>query len=379
MSAPSDLQTALLQIRDDAVHDDQNRVSDEELMRRALLATAHYRQRFSRVWRYRTHDSRKHPPLAGVPGDAIDLVAEQIPEYGGGLCAIGCFPRRDSPASAATVEGFLAASDADCFQHRIFVTTEQLGATDRQWLARARPRCEVVDLDALSRWPVRWLELLDSAQEVPAAPRHAPRPHQVDAIEAMSEQFTLGGRARLVMPCGAGKTLTAMWAAEKVIGTDGTVLYLSSAVSLIGEATREWAQHRLLDHVHLGAVCEPSRPSTLAYCRSVSELQMPVACDSGELRTMLRWPARNRLRTIFGTYRSLEAIAEALPEHLTLDMVVCDEAHHAGDTSIVHDGNLIPARFKLFLSYPGAGLSRLDNETLYGPDLSRCRRRSVAA
>ncbi|MFT3866473.1 MAG: DEAD/DEAH box helicase family protein [Solirubrobacterales bacterium] len=45
--------------------------------------------------------------------------------------------------------------------------------------------------------------------------RYRPRPYQEDAIEAIQEGFETHDRGRLVAACGIGKTLVALWVAER--------------------------------------------------------------------------------------------------------------------------------------------------------------------
>ncbi len=49
-----------------------------------------------------------------------------------------------------------------------------------------------------------------------------PRPHQQEAIDAVAAGFELSERGQMVMACGTGKTLTALWVTEH-LGSDRTL------------------------------------------------------------------------------------------------------------------------------------------------------------
>ena len=46
---------------------------------------------------------------------------------------------------------------------------------------------------------------------------------------------------KLIMPCGTGKTFTALKIAECMVADNGTALVLVPSLSLISQTLREWA------------------------------------------------------------------------------------------------------------------------------------------
>jgi Type III restriction enzyme, res subunit len=75
-------------------------------------------------------------------------------------------------------------------------------------------------------------------------PRKLPRPHQAKAIEEVTLGFRDHERGQLIMACGTGKTLTALWIAEKV-GSRRTLVLVPS-LSLISQTLAEWSRNAAL-------------------------------------------------------------------------------------------------------------------------------------
>ncbi len=373
----------------------------ERLMRRAFEAHPYEYgpARFEQVWLWGDWPEREELGYGHDIG--IDLVARETEAYGGGLCAIQCKNfAADHQVPTSQVDSFLAASGTAEFASRILVVTSSLSTNCWTKVERASsPRCEVLDAIRLSSWPLRWLDFLDAPDELEFdhRERHRPRPEQRDALDAIAKGYQSHSRGRLVMPCGTGKSLVAMWAAEETAGKHGTVLYLVPSIALMGQTMREWARHRNIGHTYLG-VCSDKTTGRRSdddgdTARDLAELAMPVSTDRDQIALALARPAGNRMRVVFSTYQSLPVLSEALPADFTFDLVICDEAHRttgvdqpsADETSafrLIHDEQRVPAQFRLFMTatqriYTAAAKARaatkdsdvysMDDEQLYGP------------
>jgi predicted helicase len=66
-----------------------------------------------------------------------------------------------------------------------------------------------------------------------------PKPTQQAAIDAALSYFKDNNRGQLILPCGTGKTLTAMWIAEQLGGS--RILVMVPSLSLMSQTLREWA------------------------------------------------------------------------------------------------------------------------------------------
>ena len=71
--------------------------------------------------------------------------------------------------------------------------------------------------------------------------RATPDPsYQVDALSDIAETFKKHSRATVVMACGTGKTLLALWAAEQA--KPKTVLVFLPSLTLLQQTLREWSE-----------------------------------------------------------------------------------------------------------------------------------------
>jgi predicted helicase len=97
-----------------------------------------------------------------------------------------------------------------------------------------------IDFDDLTEDDFRaicgWLR----KQQVPI-PKPSPYPYQTTALEKISETFAKSNRAHVVMACGTGKTLVALWAVEQF--KPKTVLVLVPSLTLLQQTLDEWSRH----------------------------------------------------------------------------------------------------------------------------------------
>jgi predicted helicase len=82
--------------------------------------------------------------------------------------------------------------------------------------------------------------------------RKKPFPHVREAIKATVKGFEGTDRGQLLMACGTGKTLAAMWITER-LGSKRTLILLPS-LSLLAQTLREWSANASKPFDYL-AVC----------------------------------------------------------------------------------------------------------------------------
>ena len=370
----------------------------EQLMLRVFETHPHEYgpDRFKRVWLWMDWPDRQHHGYGADIG--IDIVAEQTDAYGGGLCAIQCkhyAPGHNVPTSG--VNSFLAASGTDIFTHRMLVLTSDLERAGWTKVNKASPRCEVLGPDQLARLGVDWRSHLDDPDTLTFEPpqRHEPRPDQREALNAIAKGYQTRSRGRLVMPCGTGKSLVAMWAAEENVADGGWVLYLVPSIALMGQTMRKWARHRTRSHSYIG-VCSDRTTGRQDRdtARDLAELAMPVTTDTESITAALAaGTVGEGLRVVFCTYQSLPTLTRSLPDESVFDLVICDEAHRTTGVDkpsddevsafrLVHDNEALPAGFRMFMTatqriYTAAAKQKaalsysnvysMDDETTYGP------------
>ncbi|MEU6720382.1 Helicase associated domain protein [Nonomuraea sp. NPDC046802] len=166
-----------------------------------------------------------------------------------------------------------------------------------------------------------------------------PRPHQQQALTALTHAFAEHDRAQLVMACGAGKTFVGRWTAE-LTQAHGTLVLVPS-LALIAQTLREW---RRVAAAPFRALIVCSDPSTAAGAEerghdefapsNWSTLRTPVTTSAKHVANFLTRTDTEQPLVVFCTYHSLpvieeaQRIAENRQREATFDLLVADEAHH---------------------------------------------------
>ncbi len=183
---------------------------------------------------------------------------------------------------------------------------------------------------------------------------HHPLPHQEIAINECIQWFTEGkeSRGQLILPCGAGKTLTALWIKERLQSKNTLVLVPSLA--LLRQIKNEWLKQRKNIYQYL-CVCSETdidKDTTDTLVTHTYEIDTRVTTDSEHVKSFLLKQLDEKV--IFSTYHSLQVIADAIKEiDVEFDFTFCDEAHKTAGVgnnkfSLVHNNNLIPSKYRLY-------------------------------
>ena len=181
-----------------------------------------------------------------------------------------------------------------------------------------------------------------------------PLPHQEIAINECKQWFTEGeeSRGQLILPCGAGKTFTALWIKER-LQTKNTLVLVPS-LALLRQIKNEWLKQRKNIYQYL-CVCSETdidKETTDTLVTHTYEIDTRVTTDSEHVKTFLLKPFDEKV--IFSTYHSLQVIADAIKEiDFEFDFTFCDEAHKTAGVgnnkfSLVHNNNLIPSKYRLY-------------------------------
>ena len=345
------------------------------------------RERFAEVWLWNEWPERE---ALGYGRDVgIDIVARQTPAYGGGLCAIQCkFHQREVPT--AGVDSFLAASATSDFASRLLVATARVSGTGMAKVRKAEPRCEVLHTSEMDRWVEDWRVFADAPDrlEIKPAPKHELHGFQRDAVRLIAKGFRDQGRGQLILPCGTGKSLVALRAAEGVAGLGGRVLYLVPSIALIGQTMREWSRQREVPLRYLG-VCSDVTAGRKASAQAdtagdLTELAIPVTTDPERLAEELSRPVPGDvMQVVFSTYQSSPKIAEAqqrAKEGWGFDLIVCDEAHRTTGIEeskeglgvspfrIVHDDGHIKGSKRLYMTATPRVFTERQKKKIESPD-----------
>ena len=186
-------------------------------------------------------------------------------------------------------------------------------------------------------------------------PPKQPRPHQTEAIRDVVHGFSDSDRGRLIMACGTGKTLAALWIAER-LQSDRTLVVVPS-LSLVAQNLAEWGRNSARGFDYL-VVCSDESVVARdgdAAVQATSHLGVPVTTDPAAIRHFLG-QRRQRPAVVFATYQSSDRIAVAQTGTTNkFDLAICDEArrlagHSEGLFATVLDDKKIKASKRLFMT-----------------------------
>ena len=333
----------------------------ERVMRAAFEKNPQYSDRFERVWLWTDWPDRI---TFGYGSDAgIDLVAA---EHDGGVCAIQCkLYSAGAKVPSSDIDSFLAEAGKAPFTSSLLVNTGELTTQSWSKVHNSTKRCEVLSGFVLDQWPVRWSECFDDPDKVSFAERAEPRVDQQEALDKIAKGFQEHDRGQLRMPCGTGKSLVSLWAAEQQVGRGGRVLYLVPSIALMAQTMRVWAFHRDLPHSY-GAVCSDVTAGRNADATKseLAELLAPPSTNREQIASTMQTPVTDEAMQVwFCTYQSVPLLAEVLSEQapdVVFDLVVCDEAHRttgigsatndrtASAFVMAHDDEHVPALKRLY-------------------------------
>lgn len=189
--------------------------------------------------------------------------------------------------------------------------------------------------------------------------RKQPMPHQQEALTAISQGLETNNRATVVMACGTGKSLVALWAAEQQ--SCKTILVLVPSLALVRQLLHEWLRETAWDKFTFMCVC--SDPSVAKGADDLivnqADLDFPVTTDSATVAKFLSKPF-DGVKLVFSTYQSAQVVAAGLPLYANgiaqpFDLAIFDEAHKTASREgtrfsfALEDANL-PIRKRLFFT-----------------------------
>ena len=168
-----------------------------------------------------------------------------------------------------------------------------------------------------------WLEA-----RPPVHSRAVPRDDQRQALAQIEDALRSQSRATVVMPCGTGKTLVQLWAAEQHGAR--TVLVLVPSLSLLSQTLDAWSRHTAWgDRFEYLCVCSDPSVSAEQDAITIHSTDVPfhVDTDPAIVRKFLGRPKKDAVRVVFSTYQSAPVVAEGLRGLPPFDLAIFDEAH----------------------------------------------------
>lgn len=342
-----------------------------------LLHDPVYASLVTQVWRWDDWPGRWGPDAG------IDLIAEA---RDGSLWAVQA--KAYAPTTAVTkanIDSFLSESNREQITFRLLIaTTDRIGRNAKQVIDGQQKPASLLMLSDLRDRGLDWPDGVDGPALPPLPSR--PRRHQQEALSAIERGVPVGGRGRVIMACGTGKTLVQLWCHE-LFGS-GRTLVLVPSLFLITQAMQEWARNRA-DTFEFLAVCSDETVVGDGFVANVSEVGVPVTTDPVRIRDFLGGRGR---RVIFCTYQSSARVADALDgTSFCFDLVLADEAHQlagtvARDFVVALDDDRLPAGRRLFFTatpryFTGSvaksggerdlEIASMDDESRFGPEVYR--------
>ena len=358
------------------------------------------------VWRWDDSDN----PLRTGHDTGIDIVAERA-DVPGTYWAIQCKNYDASHRLSLNDLGtFFAAAEADDRYTGLVIATfgEEVSSNVEEHLLALQRNRGVASLKLtpsdMAKSNVDWSLLMQLRDEDPEARRARtfdPRPHQREAIDRIQASFELHDRAKAIMACGTGKTLTALRLAEARMAANGCrdVLFCAPSIALVAQSMREWTNQARVPFRSL-VVCSDAKASRIGeddLLDSVVDVGFPATTDSRALVERYRCVREqdpDALVVVFSTYQSMQVVQDAQAAGLPrFGLCVCDEAHRTAGTrladdedvscyQIVMDGERVLADKRLFMTATpkvygdnvktragevAAELYSMDDEGKYGP------------
>ncbi len=364
------------------------------------------RQVVGTVWRW---DDPANPLRTGHD-TGIDIVAERT-DAPGTYWAIQC--KNFDAAHKVSLNDlgtFFAAAEADDRYTGFIIATmgEDVSSNVEAHLLTLRQNRGTTSLaltpTVMAQSNVSWSLLMQDQVEDAEARRvrtYDPLPHQQKAIEEIQGCFETHDRAKAIMACGTGKTLTSLRLAEGRREANGCadVLFCAPSIALVAQAMRAWTNQARVPMRSL-VVCSDAKASKVSeddLLDSVIDVGFPATTSAQALLSNYQWTRDNypdALIVVFSTYQSMQVVQDAQDAGLPrFGLCVCDEAHRTAGTryaededvacyQIVMDGSRIRADKRLFMTATpkvygdnvktragevAAELYSMDDEEKYGP------------
>ena len=338
----------------------------EKLMQRIFRTSPLYAEMYDNVWLWSEF------PYADTNDIGIDIVVKKRDkdEY----TAIQCkFYDDNNPISKGDVDTFLSAS-GKCFyiddkeyrySERIIVSTNDKWSSNAESTIIGQfPPVTRIRVQDLQECGINWNSFtLDNIASMQKSPKKMPRPHQVEAIQAVIDGLKTANRGKLIMACGTGKTFTALKIAENQTQGTGNVLFLVPSISLLNQTLLEWSAQCSYEYRVFAVCSDPKASKDNDSMDSLTDTLIPATTNVSTLmKAYQSEKSKNVLNLFFSTYQSINVIHDFQEQSgIEFDLTICDEAHRTTGTIIsvdkkesefvrVHDEKYIKTAKRLYMT-----------------------------
>ena len=322
----------------------------EEFAKHFFLAAPEYKDEFKNVWAETEIPTRVRKKLTLATRDhGVDLLLE---DHEGRFHAVQCKFKTDQSKTLGWTKDRLSSWLAESDEAQGLIMFTNASGIDKQSTLKAAKKdftlVTVGDLVSLSPETIESILRLAKGKAPKKAKRFKPRPHQRRAINDVVRGFKTHDRGQLILPCGAGKTLTALWLKERLNAT--RTLVLLPSLALLRQTRSEWVAQQKTRFPYLCVCSEKDidKDKRDAIVTHTFEVPGRVTTQSDEIASFAR---KHRELVVYSTYQSLQAVVDAGVE---FDLVICDEAHKTAtarhnEFALVHE-NALKAEKRLYMT-----------------------------
>lgn len=320
-----------------------------------FLTDPEKRDLYKNVWHYEEipHSIKKSLKLPHVD-HGIDILLQDIE---GKYHAVQCKFKNDESKSLSwsgdkIANVFALATNCD----KIIVFSN---ASDVTKVAKAfSTKYEQILIDTLLDLPTEFfnnIQELARGNQPAELQKFTPQQHQQTAISKVVQHLKTNDRGQLILPCGAGKTLTSLWIKEDL--KSKATLVLVPSLALLKQTKNDWARHKNQKYRSLYVCSEKdiNKKDIDSPIIHTYEIGGPVTTSSSEIKSFLE---RDFDKVIFSTYQSITSVSDASLqiEDFSFDLIICDEAHRTAGSkkkntfTIVHDNQKLNAVKRLYMT-----------------------------
>ncbi|MDB9984826.1 DEAD/DEAH box helicase family protein [Gammaproteobacteria bacterium] len=301
----------------------------EELTRVLLLTLPQYKTKVKNVWNINNIPLGISESL-DLPStdEGIDLIVETLQ---GGFWSVQCKFRSD-------INQTITYDDLATFSHLSFVKSKKISLglvfhtserpIKKKDLLNNISEFNLYDLNALQEedW-LRVMQLLNN-KKIEYSKKN-PRDYQETAILNITDALLNTSRTKLSMPCGTGKSLVAVWSAQKIEAR--TIIVAVPSLALIKQTMKDWLNEYLsiTSSIDWLCICSDESVGDVSNDEILSdiyELGIPTTTNSEQIKEFLY--CESDYKIIFCTYQSSKKLSSAASSiNFVFDLLIADEAH----------------------------------------------------
>ena len=212
--------------------------------------------------------------------------------------------------------------------------------------------------------------------------KKTPREHQQEAVKDIVNALNVPGddvRTQAHMACGTGKTMVALWVAEKLKAQK--TLLVEPSLALIAQNLKEWQANASGPPPEVLVICSDQtvvKPNEDEVKIDIRDIPARVTSNPEEVAQFLKSGSERKI--VISTYHSLPVLGEAMNVQGTgrFDIAIADEAHRTaskedGAFTLFHYQEVVRSRLRLYLTatpkiYEGESEQKIsmDDESIFG-------------